>query len=159
MGRGGRTLAVCAVFFALAAPALASMRVVPTEPLFGTRDLSFVWPAQGVVTTPFYLHGHDGIDIGILRTPAVRAAAPGVVELVGQPVGYEGYGNVVTIRVTPTVVTIYAHLASSSVKPGDRVVAGQPIGIAGCTGYCSGTHLHFEVRESGMPVNPLQFLG
>lgn len=159
MGRGGRILAACAVFFALAAPALASTQVVPTGLIFSARDLSFVWPAQGVVTTPFYVRGHDGIDIGMLRTLAVRAAAAGVVELVGQPTGHEGYGNVVTIRVAPGIVTIYAHLSSWSVKPGDKVVVGQPIGVAGCTGYCSGTHLHFEVREGGTPVNPMQYLG
>ena len=155
MGRAGRFLAACAVSFALAAPALASPRVAPLT----LGSPSFVWPAQGIVTTSFYRWGHDGIDIGMLRTLTVRAAAPGVVELAGQPAGYEGYGNVVTVRVAPGVVTIYAHLSSWSVKTGDKVAAGQPIGIAGCTGYCTGTHLHFEVREGGTAVNPLQFLG
>lgn len=159
MGRGGRFLAACAVTFALAAPALASTRVAPPTLGFTTRNIGFVWPAQGVVTTSFYRYGHDGIDIGMLRTLTVRAAAAGVVELVGQPVGYEGYGNVVVSRVAPGVVTIYSHLSSWSVKVGDKVTAGQPIGVAGCTGYCTGTHLHFEVRESGTAVNPLQFLG
>jgi murein DD-endopeptidase MepM/ murein hydrolase activator NlpD len=120
---------------------------------------SFVWPAQGTITTPFIPHGHDGIDIGVLRDLTVRAAAPGVVVRVGQPTGFEGYGNVIMIRISVTMETLYAHLASWSVKPGDKVAAGQPIGIAGCTGTCTGTHLHFEVREDGEPVNPLRYLG
>ncbi len=75
-----------------------------------------------------------------------------------QGYGYVGYGNVVIVRVAPTIITIYAHLASWSVKPGDKVLPSEPIAVAGCTGICTGTHLHFEVRVTGVPVNPLQFL-
>ena len=149
MARGGRILAAIALFFALAAPSSASS---------GWGQLSFVWPAQGTITNPFTLHIHDGIDIGMLRSLTVRAAAAGTVVLVGQPYGYEGYGNVVVIQVSPAMITIYAHLASWSVKVGDAVLPNQPIGIAGCTGICTGTHLHFEVRVDGTPVNPMQFL-
>jgi murein DD-endopeptidase MepM/ murein hydrolase activator NlpD len=157
MARGWLLLAACVVSCALAAP-VSAFRVVVPGALTDSGVLSFVWPAQGTVTTPFFLHGHDGIDIGMLRSLTVRAAAGGVVELVGQPTGYEGYGNVVVIQVSPTLETIYAHLASWSVKVGDKIAASQPIGIAGCTGYCTGTHLHFEVRDSGTPINPMQFL-
>jgi murein DD-endopeptidase MepM/ murein hydrolase activator NlpD len=149
MGRGQRLLAACALFCALAAPASAAS---------GWAQLGFVWPAQGTITTPF-TPWHDGIDIGILRTLTVRASAAGTVELVGRPYGYEGYGNVVVIRVSPLLQTVYAHLSSSSVKVGEKVLPNEPIGIAGCTGICTGTHLHFEVRSEGTPVNPLQFLG
>jgi murein DD-endopeptidase MepM/ murein hydrolase activator NlpD len=149
MARGGRILAAFALFLALAAPSAGAS---------GWAQLGFVWPAQGTITTPFTLHVHDGIDIGMLRTLTVRAAAAGTVELVGQPYGYAGYGNVVVVRVNPDVITIYAHLASSSVKVGDSVLPNQPIAIAGCTGICTGTHLHFEVRVDGTPVNPMQFL-
>jgi murein DD-endopeptidase MepM/ murein hydrolase activator NlpD len=149
-----RLLAACTVSLVLAAP--ASAVVIPP----GVFDeSSFVWPAQGTITTPFIQHGHAGIDIGVLRNLTVRAAASGVVERVGQPAGFEGYGNVVVIRDSTTLETLYAHLASWSVKLGDKVTAGQEIGTAGCTGMCTGTHLHFEVRESGEPVNPLRFLG
>ncbi|HWB23335.1 MAG TPA: M23 family metallopeptidase [Gaiellaceae bacterium] len=150
-----RLLAACAVVLACAAPAFASpaARTVSSIPV-----LSFVWPAQGTITTPFIPYGHAGIDIGMLRTLTVRAAVAGTVELVGYPVGYSGYGNVIVVRVTPTMETIYAHLASYSVKPGDTVTAGQAIGVAGCTGLCTGTHLHFEVRISGTPVDPMQWL-
>ncbi len=155
MRRGLRSLAACALALAFATPAFASpaARSVSSVPVF-----SFVWPAQGTITTPFIPYGHAGIDIGMLRTLTVRAAVAGVVELVGYPVGYAGYGNVIVVRVTPTMETIYAHLASYSVKPGETVTAGEAIGVAGCTGLCTGTHLHFEVRISGTPVDPMQWL-
>jgi hypothetical protein len=52
---------------------------------------------------------------------------------------------------------LYAHLAGWRVKVGDDVVPGQRIGTAGCTGWCTGTHLHFELRHRGLPVNPLHY--
>ena len=151
-----RLLAACAAALALASPAGA---VGPASFLLPGLDPELLWPAQGTITTPFVPHGHAGIDIGSLRGLSVKAAAAGVVEAVGQPAGYEGYGNVVAIRASTTMQTLYAHLESWSVKTGEKVAAGQQIGIAGCTGYCTGTHLHFEVREAGEPVNPMRFLG
>jgi len=150
-----RPLAVCALALAFAAPvhAQSSVEKVPPAP-----PLSFVWPAQGTITTPFVPYGHAGVDIGMLRTLTVRAAVAGTVELVGYPVGYAGYGNVIVVRVNSTMQTIYAHLVSYSVKPGETVTAGEAIGVAGCTGLCTGTHLHFEVRISGTPVDPMQWL-
>jgi len=118
-----------------------------------------VWPAQGTITTPFgHTEGrwHPGIDIGVLRSLSVVAAVPGSVELVGEPHGYEGYGNVVVIRSSARDEEIYAHLSAWQVKPGERVRAGERIATAGCTGDCTGTHLHFEVRQDGTAVDPLR---
>jgi murein DD-endopeptidase MepM/ murein hydrolase activator NlpD len=128
----------------------------------GGRQLAFAWPASGTVTSPFGNDNgrwHPGIDIGILRSLSVTAAAPGVVVDVGYPAGFEGYGNVVLVQVAPQVVTLYAHLASIDVRRGDYVTADQRIGTAGCTGYCTGTHLHFELRWHGGSVDPRTFLG
>src|SRR5712691_2903427 len=110
--------------------------------------LGLGWPAEGTVTSPFGDgRNHPGIDIGILRSPTVRAAAPGIVTLVGQLTGYEGYGTIVQVDVGGGYATIYAHLASTRVHPGDVVEAGHVLGVAGCTGWCTGTHLHFELRQ------------
>jgi murein DD-endopeptidase MepM/ murein hydrolase activator NlpD len=128
----------------------------------GEPQVLFDWPAQGIVTSPFGNdHGrwHPGLDIGVLRSLDVIAAAGGVVEAVGEPAGFEGYGNVVLVRVSPTLETLYAHLAAEDVRAGDYVAEGARLGTAGCTGWCTGTHLHFEVRVSGRAVHPLQFLG
>jgi murein DD-endopeptidase MepM/ murein hydrolase activator NlpD len=116
-----------------------------------------VWPAEGTITTPFVAAGysrHPGIDIGILRSLNVRAAVAGRVLLVGEPTGYEGYGNVVVVQ-SRGYEELYAHLSSFGVHPGERLTPGREIGIAGCTGSCTGTHLHFEVRHDGVAVSPL----
>ena len=124
-------------------------------------QLAFNWPAQGTVTTPFGWtedRYHPGLDIGMLRSLSVRAAAPGRVTLVGTPTGFSGYGSIVLVDTLPPFQTLYAHLASVRVRQGQSVVAGEPIGVAGCTGWCTGTHLHFEVRERGLPVDPRPLL-
>ena len=118
------------------------------------------WPAQGTVTSPFGEDAgrwHPGIDIGILRSSAVRAAEPGRVVAAGTPRGFEGYGNMVEVALGSGWVALYAHLADWRVHVGDQIVAGQRLGTAGCTGWCTGTHLHFELRRLGRPVDPLRF--
>ena len=121
-----------------------------------------VWPAGGTVTASFGeyrgSHYHAGIDIGMLRSLGVRAAAPGRVRAVGYLGGYEGYGLMVTIRVLGAYDLMYAHLSRAAVEPGESVTQGERIGVAGCSGSCSGTHLHFELRRNGAAINPLPFL-
>ncbi|MDQ5821081.1 MAG: M23 family metallopeptidase [Actinomycetota bacterium] len=127
----------------------------------GQRQLEFSWPADGTVTSPFGQDGgrwHTGLDIGILRSLGVTAAAPGVVTRVGVPRGYEGYGQVVEIDAGDGYSLLYAHLADMRVKVGDYVMGGQHIATAGCTGWCTGTHLHFELRYRGRPLSPLSYL-
>ena len=116
-----------------------------------------VWPAQGAITSPFGRDGyrwHPGIDIGTLRSLTVRAAQGGVVERVGEPAGFSGYGNIVEVK-AGRYEELYAHLSSFRVHVGEHLRSGQRIATAGCTGFCTGTHLHFEVRLHGKPVSPL----
>jgi murein DD-endopeptidase MepM/ murein hydrolase activator NlpD len=61
---------------------------------------------------------------------------------------------VVVVAIQDGFSTLYAHLSRPLVKPGDAVLPGQLIGIAGCTGWCTGTHLHFELRYRGVPTDP-----
>jgi murein DD-endopeptidase MepM/ murein hydrolase activator NlpD len=120
-------------------------------------QLSLQWPAQGTITSPFGRDGarwHPGLDIGILQSLDVRAAADGVVVLSGETPGFDGYGSIVAVQHRYGYMSLYAHLSRPLVRPGARVQAGQLIGIAGCTGWCTGTHLHFEVRHSGVPIDP-----
>lgn len=123
--------------------------------------LQMVWPAQGTVTSHFGDRGgrHDGIDIGMLRTLRLRAVSGGVVRKVGYAPGYSGYGKIVVLDLPGPYSALYAHLSNVGVKPGQQVRKGQRLGLAGCTGRCFGTHLHFEVKRRGVPVNPMRFLG
>ncbi|HEY6962329.1 MAG TPA: M23 family metallopeptidase [Gaiellaceae bacterium] len=117
-----------------------------------------VWPANGTITSPFGRDGarwHPGIDIGTLRSLAVRDAIPGRVVKVGRQRGFDGYGNIVLVR-SGRYQELYAHLAAWRVRVGQRLRPGQRIATAGCTGLCFGTHLHFEVRRAGKPVSPLR---
>ena len=72
--------------------------------------------------------------------------------------GFDGYGRIVLLRSPTGLLEVYAHLSVAVVKVGDVLSPGDSIGTAGCTGICYGTHLHFEVRQSGVPVDPTQFL-
>ena len=76
---------------------------------------------------------------------------------VGERRGFEGYGNLVKVSLGNGWVALYAHLAGWRVRVGEHVAAGQRLGTAGCSGWCTGTHLHFELRRFGRPVDPLRF--
>jgi len=126
------------------------------------EPLTLEWPADGTMTDGFgqrWGRMHLGIDVGILTSLDVRAATSGTVTASGWLTGYEGYGNVVMIDAGGGYSVLYAHLSATHVVPGEWVAAGESIGMAGCTGSCTGTHLHFELRIDGVPVNPAPYLG
>jgi murein DD-endopeptidase MepM/ murein hydrolase activator NlpD len=157
--------AVCALLVSLilAAPAGAVLDDGSIDAyLEHLEPLTLEWPADGTMTDvygPRWGRMHLGIDVGILRSLEVRAAASGTVTAAGWLTGYEGYGNVVTVDVGGGYSILYAHLSNSHVVPGQWLAAGEPIGEAGCTGSCTGTHLHFELRLNGVPIDPAPYLG
>jgi murein DD-endopeptidase MepM/ murein hydrolase activator NlpD len=125
------------------------------------RELFYV-PLNGNLGSPFgprWGRLHEGIDIEGWAHTKVYAALSGKVTRVGWLGNYEGYGLVVKIRHKGGIVTMYAHLARALVSPGDRVAEGELIGRAGCTGSCTGVHLHFQVWVNGKLTDPLRFLG
>ena len=71
---------------------------------------------------------------------------------------FEGYGNVVLVDLGDGLEALYAHLSEMDVSVGDIVEIGQKLGVAGCTGYCTGTHLHFELRQDGVAFDPSPLL-
>ncbi|HEU4448546.1 MAG TPA: M23 family metallopeptidase [Gaiellaceae bacterium] len=101
---------------------------------------------------------HQGIDIEGWYETRVRAAQSGVVTKAGWVRDYSGFGLVVKVRHDGGVVSMYAHLARALVGRGERVTAGQLIGRAGCTGSCTGVHLHFQMWDDGRLVDPLDYL-
>ena len=115
-----------------------------------------MWPAIGGVSQRFGDNGHTGIDLmGDVGAPVVAAGA-GVVTVAAQ--ADAGYGWRIEIDHGGGLSTLYAHLSGFGVQAGDRVSAGQYIGAVGLTGDTTGPHLHFEVREGGIPTDPQRFL-
>jgi murein DD-endopeptidase MepM/ murein hydrolase activator NlpD len=155
-------LAALLVSMSFASPAQAVVDGPLELYLEHLEPLTLEWPADGTQTDgygPRWGRMHLGIDVGILRSLDVRAAAGGTVTAAGWLTGYEGYGNVVTVDLGGGWSVLYAHLAESRAVPGQWLDAGDPVGIAGCTGSCTGTHVHFELRENGVPVDPAPYLG
>jgi murein DD-endopeptidase MepM/ murein hydrolase activator NlpD len=114
----------------------------------------FTNPMKGVITSNYgWRDGklHRGIDIDLNKGDKVRAAFSGKVRFSKRQ---GGFGNVVIIMHPNGLETVYAHLSRLKVKAGDIVQSGQVIGLGGNTGNSRGSHLHFEVRYKGHPLNP-----
>ena len=142
---------------------LAARQSGTTGP-FPTGGGQLLWPASGPVTSgygyrthPIFGDGrmHTGIDIGASYGAPVISADGGTVVYVGS---MSGYGNVVVIDHGGGLATTYNHLSAFGVSSGQTVGRGVYIANVGCTGYCTGPHLHFEVRINGSPVDPMPYL-
>ncbi|HVE90703.1 MAG TPA: peptidoglycan DD-metalloendopeptidase family protein [Actinomycetota bacterium] len=125
---------------------------------------SLGWPVTGPITSGFGyrthpIYGtkrmHTGIDIGAPTGRAIAAAGAGTVIFAGVK---GGYGNAVIVDHGDGLATLYAHMSSITSSVGARVGRGATIGKVGCTGACTGPHLHFEVRVNGEPQNPTRWL-
>jgi murein DD-endopeptidase MepM/ murein hydrolase activator NlpD len=123
----------------------------------GVSASGLIWPVSGVVTSGFgwrWGRMHEGIDISAPTGTAVRAAASGSIVFAGW---MGGYGQLVVIDHGNGLATAYAHLSSIWIG-GGSVSQGQGVGAVGCTGSCTGSHLHFEVRVNGSAVDPMGYL-
>jgi murein DD-endopeptidase MepM/ murein hydrolase activator NlpD len=121
------------------------------------------WPADGLRTGWFGEvragHLHPGTDIDGETGDAVWSAGRGTVIWSGPaPAGYSGYGTMVEIDHGQGVHTLYAHLSRLDVVTGQYVQQGDAVGAIGTTGNVTGSHLHFEVRVGGTPVDPEDWL-
>lgn len=134
-------------------------------------DGAWVWPAPASHYLTSYfgwrmhpVYGtwryHSGIDIGASYGTNVLAAAPGTV-ILSQDYGNYSYGECIIIDHGGGISSLYGHMVRGSrrVQVGDTVSAGQVIGLVGSTGVSTGPHLHFEVRENGQVVEPLDYVG
>ncbi len=102
-----------------------------------------------------YTKFHSGLDFGADYGTLIRAAAPGKVIFAGW---YGGYGQAVILDHGNHISTLYGHTEEIYVSEGQIVQRGTPIAAVGSTGLSTGPHLHFEVRVSGEPIDPLEYL-
>jgi hypothetical protein len=122
------------------------------------KSEGFAMPVVNTLTSKFgWREGrpHKGIDIDLEVWDTVRTAFPGMVRVAKY---YGGYGRVVVVRHYNGLETLYAHLHRLKVEPGDTLQAGDLVGLGGTSGHSTGSHLHFEVRFKGVPLNPLAFI-
>ncbi len=132
------------------------------------RDLGgsdkYIWPTAGGVAGGFgqrwhpilkYWRPHNGLDIGGQHGQPIWAAHTGIV--IVSDFG-KGYGNYIVLDHGDGTTSIYAHMSSRGVAVAAEVFVGEEIGRVGSTGLSTGPHLHFEIREDGVPVDPLKYL-
>lgn len=128
-------------------------------------------PCHGLVTSLFsgsrkhpvlgITRPHNGVDYGSTPDNRIFAAMDGTVINARTNEKVDGFGRLIMVQTViggVKYVLYYAHLQSLSVKNGDKVKAGQVIGMKGTTGTSTGIHLHFEVRRNGTPINPLVYI-
>jgi len=127
-------------------------------------EAGWVLPSPGAITSWFgprlhpilgYTRMHNGVDFNCWTGDPIRSATDGIVIMAQY---YGGYGYTIIVQHANSLSTLYAHLSAFNSQVNDYVVAGQQIGECGTTGLSTGPHLHFEVRQSGAPVNPLPYL-
>jgi murein DD-endopeptidase MepM/ murein hydrolase activator NlpD len=121
------------------------------------------WPVQAPISSPFGLRLvdywpaiHHGVDLVVPEGTPVRAMAPGRVVYAGW---MGGYGNTILLDHGRGTATLYAHLSTLQVQPGQTVSSRDVIALSGSTGNARGAHLHFEVRRRGRAEDPVPLLG
>lgn len=127
---------------------------VPSDatPTYGTK---LQWPTTSRRINQYFGWRHTGIDIDGTASSPNYAADTGRVVYSGWS---GGYGLMVKIDHGNGMQTLYGHFSKISVNVGDSVSRGQTLGLMGCTGWCTGNHLHFEVIVGGRKQNPLSYL-
>lgn len=118
------------------------------------EECDYHHPFRGRITSQFGERGsrhHYGIDIKLYKGDPIQVAFEGVVRISQYS---SSYGHVVVVRHNNGLETLYAHLSARKCKPGDHVESGKVIGLGGNTGRSTGSHLHFEMRYKGEPIDP-----
>ena len=136
-----------------AAPAAAAAAPAAAAP--GDEKISWMWPSEGKVIGTFDEGKNKGVDIAGKAGQQVVAAGAGKVMYAGS--GIRGYGNLVIVKHSNSLLSAYAHNRSILVKEGQNVNKGQAIAEMGDSD-ADRVKLHFEIRQQGKPVDPSKFL-
>ncbi|WP_426056942.1 peptidoglycan DD-metalloendopeptidase family protein [Janthinobacterium sp. PSPC2-1] len=136
-----------------AAPAAAAAAPAASAP--GDEKISWMWPSEGKVIGTFDEGKNKGVDIAGKSGQQVVAAGAGKVMYAGS--GIRGYGNLVIVKHSNSLLSAYAHNRSILVKEGQNVNKGQAIAEMGDSD-ADRVKLHFEIRQQGKPVDPSKFL-
>ena len=138
---------------------------LPAGPAADGEAVGMIWPVEGPIASGFggrdigagYEY-HPGIDIAVPEGTPIHAALSGTVVFTEPEASSGGYGNYTCIDHGGGLSTCYAHQTEFAVSAGQPVSQGDVIGYTGCTGYCLGPHLHFEVRIYGEVTDPMGYL-
>lgn len=133
----------------------AGTRVGATVTATDDEKLSWMWPSDGRIIATFDEGKNKGIDIAGRPGQQVMAAGAGKVMYAGS--GIRGYGNLVIVKHSNSLLSAYAHNRAIVVKEGDNVTKGQVIAEMGDSDADT-VKLHFEIRQQGKPVDPARFL-
>lgn len=120
---------------------------------------AYAWPAHGTISSGFRppnRPNHEGIDIAVPTGTPVTAITAGTVILARWN---DGFGNQVQVDVGGGRVFSVAHLSEIRVRQGDQVTGGQLLGLSGNTGNSTGPHVHLEIRDNGVPIDPAPLIG
>lgn len=137
---------------------------IVNEPSVPTNlGVSLIRPVSGIISSRFGIRSrdnHQGLDIAAPKGTAIKAACAGTVIFAGNGAGhgYSGYGNVVVVRCTASLVILYGHCSEVNCRTGEQIAQGQIIAKVGSTGYSTGNHLHFEMRYNGSAINPQNYV-
>ncbi|MBU0569320.1 M23 family metallopeptidase [Patescibacteria group bacterium] len=129
---------------------------ITKAPIVLTTKRSLRYPLETAVITQGYKFYHPGIDFDGITGDPVYSIADGVVSAI-QYSRY-AYGNAVLVDHGNKITSLYAHLSEIDVEESQKITNEEIIGKVGATGRAFGDHLHFEIRENGMPINPFVIL-
>jgi len=136
--------------------AKSNININHKEAVILTTKRGIQYPLEKIFITQGYKIYHPAIDLDGITGDIVRPIMGGrVIYAKYSPIGY---GNVILIDHGDNTTSLYAHLSKFNVKKGQEVFLNTKIGEVGATGHSFGDHLHLEIRDHGIPINPLSVL-
>ncbi|MDE7233618.1 MAG: M23 family metallopeptidase, partial [Ruminiclostridium sp.] len=135
-------------------PSSVSLKVNP-NPILPNAEERGIWACAGFGFDPWLRQEHAGLDFAAATRDEIAAIADGVVTHAGEK---GDFGQCVILDHGNGMLSIYAHCSNLYVTEGETVETGTIIAAVGSTGYSTGPHLHFEIRQNDVPIDPTPYL-